>query len=588
MLRALVGGCFSFKNGHATAGDLLACELVCDWLLEAGMPFDVARVPSLGSGIDWTAAEPTSYSHVIYVCGPFERGGELETGFLLRFGRSRLIGVDLTMLTPLNDWNPFDALIERDSTRAVHPDITLASTRPRVPVVGVCLVEDYPGAAVAEANAAIARLMAASPVAVVNIDTRLDENGTGLRTASEIESVLGRMDAVVTTRLHGLVLSLKNGVPVVAIDPERGGAKVERQARALDWPAILTVEAASDSALQLALAYCLSDEGRRRAIECGRSGAARVEDLRRAFIAAVEAQETRVAPKVSVVIRDSGNQSWLGEAIRSVEAQSHPALEIIVVSDRAGPVSSLSTGSLRQVSLPGAGADAASGFNAGAAVSRGDLVLFMEASDRLLPHALSTGLNCFHLYPQSAFVYGRCRYMDADGRPSELHAQPLEADTYASALAGNPFEGPAILYRRSVLEASRFEAASSANAHYALCLRISAVQPAQGYDEVVVERTLHSGSSCLRAGPMLAASVRALSAEWPRVKHDRHRARLLVSGIRRARMTARLPLLRYMRANVSRGRFLTAAIELRHLVLYFPAWLGSLAFQLRARFAEDA
>ena len=142
MLRALVGGCFSFENGHATAGDLLACELVCVWLQEAGMAFDVARVPSLGSGIDWRAAEPSAYSHVIYVCGPFERGGELETRFLVRFGGSRLIGVDLTMLTPLKDWNPFDVLIERDSTRAVTPDITFASARPRVPVVGVCLVED--------------------------------------------------------------------------------------------------------------------------------------------------------------------------------------------------------------------------------------------------------------------------------------------------------------------------------------------------------------------------------------------------------------------------------------------------------------
>ena len=41
-----------------------------------------------------------------------------------------------------------------------------------------------------------------------------------------------------TTRLHGLVLALKNGVPAVAIDTVAGGAKVARQADALGWPVL--------------------------------------------------------------------------------------------------------------------------------------------------------------------------------------------------------------------------------------------------------------------------------------------------------------------------------------------------------------
>ena len=36
------------------------------------------------------------------------------------------------------------------------------------------------------------------------------------------------MDAVVTTRLHGTVLAIKNGVPPVVIDPIAGGRKVLR------------------------------------------------------------------------------------------------------------------------------------------------------------------------------------------------------------------------------------------------------------------------------------------------------------------------------------------------------------------------
>jgi polysaccharide pyruvyl transferase WcaK-like protein len=46
-------------------------------------------------------------------------------------------------------------------------------------------------------------------------------------------------DVVVTTRLHGLVLALKQGVPVLAVDPVAGGARVATQAAAWGWPVLL-------------------------------------------------------------------------------------------------------------------------------------------------------------------------------------------------------------------------------------------------------------------------------------------------------------------------------------------------------------
>jgi hypothetical protein len=598
MLRALVGGCFSFENGHTTAGDLLACEVVCDWLREAGVEFDVAKVPGLGEGIDWATADPATYSHAIYVCGPFERGGELESRFLLRFGGSRLIGVDLTMLTPLEEWNPFDLLIERDSTRTANPDITFASTRPKVPVVGVCLVEDYPGAAVAvaEANAAIEKLMAASSVARVDIDTRLDENGTGLRSAAEVESLFARMDVVVTTRLHGMVLSLKNGVPVVAIDPERGGAKVQRQARVLDWPVTLPVDAADETALRSALAYCLTEEGRERARECGRRAAARVDELRRSFVAEIgersprrASQVRRAAATVSVVIRDLGNEAWLAEALRSVRAQSHAALEIIVVGagDSAYSAGPRDEVAVRHVSAPAGrigGRAIAAARNAGATASRGTYLLFMESDERLLPQALRTGLNCFHLYPECAFVHGRCRDIDVVGRARDRYVPPSLDGVYGAALAGHPPDGPAILYRRDAFEAAgRFDEASDGGRHDALCLRVAAIQPARDYEDVVAERRIHEGSACLRAGAALRARLKAIESHWPLVKGHPVLGSLVVDGIRRARIAARTPLLDHACACLSAGRCLDAAKSLVHLVGYVPAWIGSFRLQLRAR-----
>jgi polysaccharide pyruvyl transferase WcaK-like protein len=47
---------------------------------------------------------------------------------------------------------------------------------------------------------------------------------------------------VVTTRLHGLVLALRHGVPALAVDPVAGADKVSAQAHAWQWPALVAAE----------------------------------------------------------------------------------------------------------------------------------------------------------------------------------------------------------------------------------------------------------------------------------------------------------------------------------------------------------
>lgn len=158
-----------------------------------------------------------------------------EAEFLSRFHQSRLIGLNLSMLEPLHQWNPFDLLYERNSTEDVRPDIVFLSGRAKVPVVGVCLVEPYPGAMDAEANEVILRLIDKKEAAIIYIDTRLDKNSTHLRTPAEIETMISRVDVLVTTRLHGAVMAIKNGVPVVAIDPEKGGTKIVDQMNKIGW-----------------------------------------------------------------------------------------------------------------------------------------------------------------------------------------------------------------------------------------------------------------------------------------------------------------------------------------------------------------
>ncbi|HEV2754759.1 MAG TPA: polysaccharide pyruvyl transferase family protein [Actinomycetota bacterium] len=283
--RALVGGWFSFPWMGATAGDLMVRDIAVEWLEDAGYSCDVAQSDAFPGGVDWQLADPAEYSLVAFVCGPLGNG-EPATDFFERFRGVPLLGLNLSMLHPLHEWNPFDKLIERDSSGAARPDLAFAHRGGRVPVVGLVLVHrqrEYPGAMHAEVEAAIDRVLASRELAVVRIDTCFDPaNATGLRTPAEVESLIARMDAVVTTRLHGLVLAVKNGIPALALDPVPGGAKIRRQAEVIGWPRVLCADEADDEAIASGLDWCLASGGRAAAAECAAralsgTGAARDE-----------------------------------------------------------------------------------------------------------------------------------------------------------------------------------------------------------------------------------------------------------------------------------------------------------------------
>jgi hypothetical protein len=286
--RTMVAGWFSFEDGAATAGDLLARDLVCEWLERGGQPYDVALAPPFLGGIDWRTADPKNYSRIVFVCGPFANRPH-SRAFLERFAGSRLVGINLSMLEPLETWNPFDLLLERDSSATARPDVCFLARRRLVPVVGVVLVEPIPAykdrARHQAVNDAIRRLLASREMSLVEIDTRLNVNATGLRSAAEVESLIARMDAVVTTRLHGMVLALRNSVPALAIDPYAQGHKILRQAEAIGWPAVFIPDAMSDGDLDRSLDYCLSDDARGKARECAERAAKLVEEVRDRFLA---------------------------------------------------------------------------------------------------------------------------------------------------------------------------------------------------------------------------------------------------------------------------------------------------------------
>lgn len=71
---------------------------------------------------------------------------------------------------------------------------------------------------------------------------------------------MSKVDVLITNRLHGLVLGLKNNVPVVAVDSVAGGGKVSAQAKALGWQVLIPVEELSVEKLDETVRKCLSQD----------------------------------------------------------------------------------------------------------------------------------------------------------------------------------------------------------------------------------------------------------------------------------------------------------------------------------------
>jgi hypothetical protein len=267
--------------GHLTTfGDLEVLDEAMELLGRCGIQFDVASYYAHVSAScpDWLqpdAVIPERYTHLIVCCGPFSKFILAAARFdFNRYRHCVRIGFNLTMLDPVNEFNPFDVVIGRDSNEWAYPDLSVLQSVPRRPVVGLCLSEsqaEYPEGQRQHARAAqlLKSLIERNGLAAVVLDTEYPRtaNAAGLGTAAEFESICARLDVMLTNRLHGTVLSLKNGVPVIAIDSISGGNKVSRQCRAIGWPEVFAAESVSEQALDKALQRCLLPAARVQATE---------------------------------------------------------------------------------------------------------------------------------------------------------------------------------------------------------------------------------------------------------------------------------------------------------------------------------
>jgi hypothetical protein len=274
-LRVLVTGWASFLHGEATAGDVLAMQAVEGVLGSAGIACDLAWSPVLRpGGLSLADAVPDRYSHLVFCCGPLA-GWQVQE-LHQRYAGCRRIAAGVSVIDPADPAvTGFHAVLARDGAdQDPERDLAAAVSVPPVPVAGVILANPQPEYTARGRHQVLATALGAwlagQDCARLALDTRLDpRHWRHPATPAQLEAVIQRLDVVLTTRLHGLVLALKNGVPALAVDPVAGGAKVAAQAAAWDWPAVVLArgdgEPADPAELSRQWAWCLSEAGRGRA-----------------------------------------------------------------------------------------------------------------------------------------------------------------------------------------------------------------------------------------------------------------------------------------------------------------------------------
>jgi hypothetical protein len=252
-------------DGHGTIGDLRSLECVGSHLAAGGHQVSHASAHNVSIAgtdrIQWRIADTSAFDAVVFVCGPI-LNFHPETNALFRHFRSaRLAGLGVSLLPEdhAHFANPFDTVFARQGCAQTFGDVAiLAPTNyfrvQRSTNKCVALVLRGPQFDYGEAQCAwqrtedvclqLAEFAAADrDCKVITIENHLARSG---RTADQIDALYAGCDLVITSRFHGAIAAMRHGVPFIAIDQIRGGAKVYDLLVGTGWPFVYKIDEIDD------------------------------------------------------------------------------------------------------------------------------------------------------------------------------------------------------------------------------------------------------------------------------------------------------------------------------------------------------
>lgn len=221
---------------------------------------------------------------------------------------------------------------------------------------------------------------------------------------------------------------------------------------------------------------------------------------------------------VSIIIPCYNQAPFLGEALESACGQTYPRLEILVVDDGSTdetPEVVRRLPSVRYIRESNQGLSAAR--NTGLAYSTGRYLVFLDADDRLVPHAVEVGLAALAAHPECACVAGHYRLISAEGALlRQWPRAPVDDDAYAALLRRNHIGMHAtVLYRRAIFEeVGGFDRSVRACEDYDLLLRIARRYPIYCHDTVVAEYRQHEANMSRDPALMLKAALTVHRRQW--------------------------------------------------------------------------
>ena len=228
---------------------------------------------------------------------------------------------------------------------------------------------------------------------------------------------------------------------------------------------------------------------------------------------------------VSVVITCYKQSAFIGTAIESVLAQTYPASEIIVVDDGSPDnTASVVAQYLTVQYVYQENQDVSAARNKGIKHASGKYVVFLDGDDRLLPHALETGVKYLDADASFGLVAGQHQYISETGSPlSSIETRrPVTKDHYREFLHHNFIGCPAtVMHRRDVLEMiGGFNTAINPTGDWDLYLRIAHKFPIYCHGEVVAEYRLHNTNTSRNLEMMTEFSVKVLREHLKRIEGD--------------------------------------------------------------------
>ena len=224
------------------------------------------------------------------------------------------------------------------------------------------------------------------------------------------------------------------------------------------------------------------------------------------------------AHRIAVVVNVYNQACFLSGALESVLAQTHPADEIIVVNDGSTDAPETIVARFDRVRLISqVNQGLAAARNTGLKAASAELIVFLDADDRLLPEALERGLASLRERPDCAFTFGGHRRIDIDGKPIGKDVRPPPSLDYYSLLYGNQIgmHATVMYFRERLLGCGGFDVGLARVEDYDVYLRLAQRYPIAVYQQIVAEYRQHGTNMSNDACGMLAWVTKVHERQWP-------------------------------------------------------------------------